>query len=245
VFNGGKSRYDAFQMKYEWRKGSALNLLNSLTLARAKDNSSQSLENANGNFPGPQDIHNIGADYGTSGYDQPYNNTTSVVWMLPLGRGRAWGDWQISGINTITSGEPVTFTYSPAAAFQVSGLTNDFAGANNYRPNVTCDPTAASPTTTQWFNPSCVVIPTDPSQPFGNAQRNSVRGPNYWTFDLGVAKQVRLTGDARVELRFEAFNLFNRANFVAPNGNRSSGGFGSITATYDPRQLQLAAKVVW
>jgi TonB-dependent receptor-like protein len=245
VFNGGRSRYDAFQVKYEWRMGSTLNLLESLTLSKAKDNADQSLENANGNFPGPQDIHNIDADYSTSGYDQPYNSTTSLVWMLPFGRGKAWGDWQISGINTVTAGEPVTFVYSPAAAFQVSGITNDFAGANNYRPNVTCDPVAASPSTTQWFNPSCVVIPTDPSQPFGNAQRNSVRGPNYWTFDLAVAKQVKLTGDAHVELRLEAFNLFNRANFVAPSGNRSSGGFGSITATYDPRQLQLAAKVVW
>ncbi len=245
VFNGGRSRYDAFQVKYEWRMGSTLNLLSSLTLSKAKDNSSQSLENANGNFPGPQDIHNIDADYATSGYDQPYNSTTSVVWMLPFGRGRAWGDWQVAGINTVTSGEPVTFTYSPAAAFQVSGITNDFAGANNYRPNVTCDPVAASPTTTQWFNPSCVVIPTDPSQPFGNAPRNSVRGPNFWSFDLSVSKQIPISGAAHVELRLEAFNLFNRANFVAPNGSRSAGGFGSITATYDPRQMQLAAKVVW
>ncbi|HEV3062320.1 MAG TPA: TonB-dependent receptor [Vicinamibacterales bacterium] len=245
VFNGGRSRYDALQLKYEWRMGTRLNLLSSLTLARAKDNASQSLENANGNFPGPQDIHNIGADYATSGYDQPYNSTTSVVWMLPFGRGQAWGDWQIAGINTVTSGEPVTFTYSPAAAFQVSGITNDFAGANNYRPNVTCNPVAASPSTTQWFNPSCVVIPTDPSQPFGNAQRNSVRGPNFWTFDMAVSKQVKLNGSAHVELRLEAFNLFNRANFVAPNGNRSTSAFGTITATYDPRQVQLAAKAVW
>jgi hypothetical protein len=245
VFNGGKSRYDAFQAKFQWRIGSAVNLLESLTLSRAKDNASQSLENANGNFPGPQDIHNLGADYSTSGYDQPYNSTTSVVWMLPFGRGQAWGDWQIAGINTVTSGEPVTFIYSPAAAFQVSGITNDFSGANNYRPNVTCDPIAASPTIGQWFNPSCVVIPTDPSQPFGNAGRNTVRGPNFWTFDFAVAKQLQLNGAAHVEFRLEAFNLFNRANFVGPSGNRSSGGFGTITATYDPRQLQLAAKVVW
>ena len=100
VFNGGKSRYDALQMKWEWRKGADLNLLSALTLSNAKDNSSQSLENANGNFLRPQDIHNIAADYGTSGYHQPYNSTTSVVWMMPLGRGKAWGDWQVSGAST-------------------------------------------------------------------------------------------------------------------------------------------------
>src|SRR5262249_37938021 len=132
VFNGGKSRYDALQMKYEWRANTDLYFLSSLTLSKAKDNAMQSLENANGNFPGPQDIRNIAADYGTSGYNQPYNSTTSLVYMLPVGRGKAWGDWQVAAINTVTAGEPVTFIYTPAAAFQVSGISNDFSGANNY-----------------------------------------------------------------------------------------------------------------
>ncbi len=245
VFNGGKSRYDALQMKWEWRKGADLNLLSALTLSTAKDNAAQSLENNNGNFPAPQDLHNLAADYATSAYHQPYNSTTSVVWMLPFGRGKVWGDWQIAGINTITPGEMVTFTYSPAAAFQVSGITNDFAGANNYRPNVTCDPYASSKSAAGWFNPSCVTIPIDPSQPFGNAPRNSVRGPNYWTFDFALMKQVALAGAARLQLRLEAFNLFNRVNYTAPNGNRSQAAFGTITSTYDPRQMQLGVKVLW
>ena len=245
VFNGGKSRYDALQMKWEWRKGSDLNLLSALTLSKAKDNSSQSLENANGNSPSAQDIHNIAADYGTSGYHQPYNSTTSVVWMVPLGRGKVWGDWQVAAINVVTPGEPVTFVYAPAAAFQVSGITNDFAGANNYRPNVTCDPYASTKSVTGWFNPACVTIPTDPSQPFGNATRNSVRGPNFWTVDLSVSKQVALAGAAKVQFRLEAFNLFNRVNYTAPSGNRSTAAFGTITSTYDPRQMQLGVKVLW
>ena len=245
VFNGGKSRYDALQMKYEWRAGADINLLSAVTLSKAKDNSSQSLEAANGNFPGPQDIHNIDADYGTSGYAQPFNSTTSVVWMLPVGRGRAWGDWQIAAINTVTPGDPVTFQYSPAAAFQVSGITNDFAGANNYRPNVTCDPYASTRAVTGWFNPACVSIPTDPSQPFGNAKRNSVRGPKFWTVDFSVSKQVALAGSARLQLRLETFNLLNRTNFTAPVGNRSAANFGTITSTYDPRQMQLGVKVLW
>ena len=87
-------------------------------------------------------------------YHQPYNSTTSFVWALPFGHGKRWGNgmstaldvvvggWQLAGINTITPGEMVTFTYTPAAAFQVSAITNDFSGANNYRPNITCDPYA-------------------------------------------------------------------------------------------------------
>jgi len=259
VFNGGKSRYNAVQLKYEWRLRSSVTMLSSLTLSRARDNGAQSLENQNGNFPAPQDFNNLGAEYGIGAYNQPYNSTTSFVWSLPIGRGRAWGanmspaldaivgGWELAGINTVTPGEPVTLVYSPAAAFQVSGIQQDFRGANNYRPNVTCDPYAASgsQSITNWFNKDCVVIPTNPSQPFGNAGRNTVRGPNFWSIDLAAVKRVRIAGESRVELRVEAFNLFDRVNFTPPNGNRSAGGFGTITSTYDPRQVQIGVKVQW
>ena len=88
-------------------------------------------------------------------------------------------------------------------------------------------------------------MPTDPSQPFGNARRNTVRGPNFWQFDLAASKKFALGGPARFEFRLEAFNLLNRTNFRAPNGNRSAAAFGTITSTYDPRQLQLGFKLLW
>ena len=70
-------------------------------------------------------------------------------------------------------------------------------------------------------------------------------GPNFWTFDLAAVKQVRIAGETRIELRVEAFNLFDRVNFAPPNGTRTSGGFGTITSTYDPRQVQLGVKLLW
>ena len=234
-------------------------LLNSLTLSKAKDNGAQSLENNNGNFPGPQDINNLAAEYDTGAYHQPYNNTTSFVWALPFGHGKRWGSgmstamdvllggWQLAGINTLVPGEAITFTYAPGTPFQVSGIAQDFRGANNYRPNVTCDPYAAAgqQSITNWFNKDCVTIPVDPSQPFGNAGRNSVRGPKFWTLDFAATKQVRLTDSARIELRLEAFNMLDRANFTAPNGARTAAPFGTITSTYDPRQVQLGVKMIW
>jgi hypothetical protein len=258
VFNGGKSRYKALQLKAEWRSRD-LTLLSSLTLSEAKDNGAGALENQNGNFPGPQDFHNIDADFGLSGYHQPYNSTTSFVWTLPFGHGQRWGDtwstgldlllggWQLSGVNTMTPGEAVTLTYSPTTAFQVSSITNDFSGANNYRPNVVCDPYMPKDQRTfnTWFNPACVTIPTDPSQPFGDAGRNTVRGPNFRQFDLAAIKQIQVGPSTRVELRIETFNLFNRVNFGPPASNRSAASFGTITSTYDARQVQLGAKVIW
>ena len=132
------------------------------------------------------------------------------------------GGWSVAGINTVTAAEPITFTYAPATSFIVSGIASDFRGANNYRPNVGGDPYAsgADQTITNWFNKASVVVPTDPSQPFGNAGRNTVRGPNFWVFDASVSKRVALGPQAKLEVRIEAFNLFNRANFTAPSGVR-------------------------
>ena len=83
-FNGGKSRYHAFQGKLDWRVARALTFMTSLTLSQTKDNGAGSLESPNGNFPAPQDFRNLDADFGLSGYHQPYNSTTSVVWDLPV-----------------------------------------------------------------------------------------------------------------------------------------------------------------
>jgi hypothetical protein len=104
---------------------------------------------------------------------------------------------------------------------------------------------AENPRITQWFNTACVSAPTSPTQPFGNAGRNSVRGPNFWQVDLAASKTFAVGGPVKFEFRLEAFNLLNHTNFRAPNGNRSAGAFGTITSTYDPRQLQLGFKLLW
>jgi hypothetical protein len=259
AFNGGFSRYKSFQARVEARRGSLM-FLNSLTLSKAEDNGAGTLENPNGNFPAPQDFYNLGAEEALSAYDQPWNNTTSLVWDLPFGKGRRYlgsasgltqgvlGGWRLSVINNMWAGEPITFQYNPAAAFQVSGITQDFRGANNYRPNITCDPLlpAGERTTARSFDPACVVIPTSASQPFGNAERNSVRSDSIYQMDLGLAKTFGLPWrESALELRLEAFNVLNKTNFRAPNANRSAAAFGTITATYDPRQLQVGLKLLF
>ena len=84
------------------------------------------------------------------------------------------------------------------------------------------------------------MLPTDPSQPFGNAPRNNVRGPNFWQVDFAASKNFAVGDRAKVQFRLEAFNLFNRDNFTAPNGNRSSAAFGTITL--DLRRAPDAAR---
>jgi hypothetical protein len=257
-FNGGKSRYHAMQVKFDWRPNATFNVLSSLTLSQTKDNGSGSLENPNGNFPAPQNFFDLDAEFDYSAYHQPYNSTSSFIVELPFGQGRRWasevpaavdaiiGGWQIAGINSVYAGEMVTLTYVPAAAAQVSGIQQDFRGANNYRPNVIGEVLvpANERNVQNWLSRTNVVVPTDLSQPFGNAPRNNVRGPLIWQVDFVATKSFELPWrQSDIEFRAEFFNLFNRTNFRAPNGVRTNAAYGTITATYDPRIIQFGLKV--
>ena len=94
-----------------------LSLLSSLTLSQTKDNGAGSLENPNGNFPAPQDFYNLDADYGLSGYHQPYNSTTSFVLELPFGRGRvSVGRLAAGSTRSSAAGRSPPSTSSPPAS---------------------------------------------------------------------------------------------------------------------------------
>jgi hypothetical protein len=251
AFGGGFLNYHALQAKLEKRYRSGLYLLNSFTWSKSIDNASGHLEANNGDNSrvNYRDLRN---ERGVSGYDQPFNNTTTVLYELPFGRGRRWGGnlnraaetvlggWRLTAINTMNSGNPVNLSYSPASAFQVSG-------APTYRPDLIGDPMMPKDrrSVTQWLNPANVMVPTDRSRPFGNAGRNVARAASFYQLDLGLHKDFSLGESYRLSFRTEAFNLLNKTNFNAPNGNRSSSGFGSITSTYPSRQLQFAVKVLF
>jgi hypothetical protein len=252
AFGAGNSTYNAFQTKLEKRFAHGVYLLNSFTWSKALDNAPGHLEAYNGDQT-RVNYANIANDKGYSNYNQPLNDTVSLIWDVPFGKGRPFGNgasplvegilggWQLTAINTATSGLPVNLIYSPTSQFQVST-------APNYRPNVTCNPVTpeGQRTTSNYLNRACVSVPTDPSHPWGNASRNSVRGYPFYQFDLGLHKQFGLGREStRLEVRAEAFNLMNQTNFQAPNSNISSSAFGSMTSTFPARQLQFAAKVVF
>jgi len=252
AFGAGNSWYNAFQTKLEKRFSHGVYLLNSFTWSKGLDDAPGHLEAYNGDQT-RVNYANITNDKGYSNYNQPLNDTFSLVWELPFGRGRhfganapgllqgAFGGWQMTAINTATSGLPINLTYSPSSQFQVST-------APNYRPNVSCNPVTpqGQRTTLNYLNKSCVSVPTDPSQPWGNAGRNSVKGYPFYQLDLGLHKQFGLWKESyKLEFRAEAFNVFNQTNFQAPNSNISSSAFGSITSTFPARQLQFAAKFLF
>ena len=252
AFGAGNSTYNGFQMKLEKRFSHGVYLLNSFTWSKALDNAPGHLEAYNGDQT-RVNYANIANDKGYSNYNQPLNDTVSLIWDVPFGKDRRFGSsaspvvqgilggWQLTAIDTAASGLPINLTYSPISQFQVST-------APNYRPNATCNPVTpeGQRATLNYLNRACVSVPTDPSHPWGNASRNSVRGYPFYQLDLGLHKQFGLPREgARLEFRAEAFNLLNQTNFQAPNSNISSSAFGSITSTFPARQLQFAAKILF
>jgi hypothetical protein len=89
---------------------------------------------------------------------------------------------------------------------------------------------------------------------FGNLGRNAIFGPGFGNTDASLIKNLALVGGARLQLRFEVFNLFNQANLGLPGRVAAVGStsFGVITNTRFPtgdsgsaRQAQLALKVLF
>ncbi|HZF39040.1 MAG TPA: TonB-dependent receptor, partial [Blastocatellia bacterium] len=260
-FPGGQANYHALQAKLERRFSGGLYLLNSFTWSKAIDNVAGHLE-ANFGDNSRINFRDMASDRGLANYNQPFNNTTSVVYDLPFGKGRKFvsglgnyadaviGGWRLTLINTMTSGLPVNLTYSAGSAFQVgSSLT--------YRPNLTGQPLILdSDDPNRYLNPAAVIAPTDRSKPFGNAGRNIVSGPSFFQTDLGLHKSFPVWKErTKLEFRMEAFNLFNHTNFTAPDSNVSNitldangnntGSFGKITSAFPARQIQFALKLTY
>ena len=259
AYGAGSANYNSLQFKLERRASHGLYLLNSFTYGRYFDISSGHLETSNGdnsrvNYANPS------RDYGPGGYDQPLADTFSAVYDLPYGHGRHWGassgrlmntvlgGWQVTLINTMTSGLPVNITYSipTSSGLYVSDLVT-------YRPNRVNNGPIKGPASgrvktatalNNYFINTNLTAPT--TYPWGNVSRNSERSNAFYQADLGLHKAFPLWNDSsNFDFRAEAFNVLNKVNYFAPNSTFGSSSFGQITNAFPARQLQLAAKIIF
>jgi hypothetical protein len=157
--------------------------------------------------------------------------------LLP-GNNRWTRNMQVQGISVLRSGQPFT----PVLRFDNSNTGNTGGStAGSDRPNVSGDPELSSPTADKWFNTAAFSVPAPFT--FGNAGRNSVRGPGFATFDVALAKELQ-SSRGTVTLALQVFNLFNRTNFDAPEHFVDEPTtFGRVFSAKAPRQLQLVARI--
>jgi hypothetical protein len=259
VLPEGFSNYNALQAKFE-RRGRDLTIISAFTYSKAIDNVGQVLETTNGGSPNPQDIRNPRNDRGASSFDQRFNSTTSFVYEIPFGRGRTFGrnlngaaeavlgGWQVSGIISLLSGQPLNVRYPDAAGILSDGQP-DFLGNVALRPNYVGGPILGTTGERRlnYFNRAAFAIPPV-TEPFGNLGRNVAYGFPLYQTNMVVAKNFGLDvvrEGMRLQLRGEFYNLFNQTNFTAPGINIAAANFGVVGSTFDPRSVQLALKLLF
>jgi hypothetical protein len=204
----------------------------------------------------PQNSFDIDSEYSRAALDRRHVFSLNYIYEIPFFTsqegfvGKTLGGWQASGIVAMQSGLPFTITTS---SFDAAGLGNNPALVAGNRPNLLCDPNQNAPhTQQQYFNIACfqrnpaagAIVSNTP----GNSPRGIINGPPTYRVDFTMTKNIRFGENTRLQLRGEAFNVFNHTNFRGfvgvPNSlNVTSSNFGQIGSVRDPRNIQLGVKL--
>lgn len=236
--NCSTSNYNALQTKFQKQFSRGLDFLFTYTWSKALDYQSEGSGNA------PSNTYDGRNDYGPASWDREHTVTFTHNWDIPVGRNRHWnlrnnaianavlGGWRLSGVHTFGTGLAFTPTVSNAPLLN----DPDFA---QVRADLVGSPGVPSPNANQWFN---VAAYSEPQQAYrqGTAGRNSLRGPNLWESDLSLSKDLLLSERFKLELRADAFNVFNHVNLGNPSSQIDASGAGQITFIQVPmRQMQF------
>jgi hypothetical protein len=250
----GRGNYNALQASLERRFTNGLSYAVSYTWSKSIDVGGDGYFGVEGGVP--QDAYDPGLyDRSVSGLDLKHVLAVNTLYQVPVGKGKKFstgngaldyilGNWQINNIFQAHSGTPFT----PLDGNDVSN-TGSLGFVPYEHLNAVGDPSLSHRSTAEWFNTAAYAVPTFGT--YGNAGRNSLRGPNYWDLDTSVFRQFPVGEGRQFEFRAEAFNLANHVNLGQPDGTITDGpSFGTINSTaYGNtalnRQLQIAVKFIF
>ncbi len=239
----GSASYNALQIRAQRRFSKGLAYIASYTWGKALTDSQ--LAETGAFVPDLQDAQNRAANRGLWSADARRRFTLSTIYELPFGRGKRWGNdanglvdgllggWQLGGIWTMQSGQPLTVTLP---------YDNPNVGEGAKLPNRVGDPNTGPETVEKFFNTDAFAAP--PPYTFGDAGIGTVTGPGINTVDLSLVKNMRITDRVRLQFRVEAFNAFNHLVMGDPVTDFGTPLFGQVTSTrLDNRELQFAFRV--
>ncbi|MBS1822746.1 MAG: TonB-dependent receptor [Acidobacteria bacterium] len=253
--------YNALQASFRQRAWHGLQYTANYTWAHALTNSTgfYGVPGVSAQSAYAENVYNMHAEYGNSGYDVRHSINGNLVYDLPLGRNRMFGasmpfildelvgGWKVGMTGIFYTGFPVNIT-----ANNNSGVNGNSQRANHYRTLKIVnrslnnwfgtDPSATPCTGAGVDNGVCAY-----GQPalgtFGNAGVGSERAPGFQTYGASVTKDFTIWHEHQINFRADADNLFNSAYWSNPGNNASAASFSQITAVRSgPRQLQLSVK---
>ncbi len=257
---GGRGNYNSLGMKLTKKYSSGLSALVSYTYAKSIDETSGIRVN-DGDTLFPQNSYCQRCERGYSSFDTRHRAVTSILYDLPVGKGRQMsianpvanaiiGGWQVGSILTLSTGFPQT-------VFAGSDRSNTGGGNDRAVYNSGVDPNLANHDPQRWFNPAAFSLPTFGT--FGNVGRNTLISPSIFGWDFSTLKNFQLKEAHTLQFRFEAFNLPNHPNWGNPDTNagqiqrnaageitNGGGNFGVIGGTRgNMRNLQIALKYIF
>jgi hypothetical protein len=243
--NNADANYNSLQFTFQRRLTNNFSIASSYVWSHFLDEYDSSAWGSRGGTQTYQNAYDVHANYGASNFDVRNAFKGDAILLLPFGRGRqflnsnklldeAVGGWQLASNYILQTGNPFTVT--------VNGANNSYAQSGTWYPNQVGDPTRAPRTIAQWFNTAAFAAPT--AGTFGNNRRNNVYGPGQIIFDLSAGKVFNLWAERYTfQLRVDAINALNHANFSNPGTAIGSGGAGVITGTTNGgRLLQLGGR---
>lgn len=241
--------YKAFQIELNRGFSQGIMLKGSYTLSRAKGMTDEDgWTTLTWNHP-----LKFQDNYAIATYDRTHNLEMAFVYELPFLKtndtwtGKLLGGWQFTGIYSHFSGTP----------FSIGGTNNPMncGGCGSILINVNGDPQPSgkvgSSTTQTWYDKSLFSQPTGlDKNGFGTSLRNQFRRPRQFNLDMSMFKVFKVTERLRPEFRIQAANIFNHANWGAPNTSFTSPLFlqfnpGSTDATNTPgpRWIEMGLRV--
>ena len=232
------SRYNSLQISAS-HNTSYLSFLAGYTYSKCMDNAS-GLQDSTYPFDPSRSV-------GLCVFDVTHNFVFSYNWIMPFDKlvSANWakkfvGGWSLSGITTFASGLPVSLSEND---------DNALIGANAVPvdvPNFMGGHVLAdtNPRNGNSFFDPAVFTPELLGQ-FGNSRRRFFHGPGLNNFDMALLKTTRITESKELQFRFEAFNLFNHAQFFNPDGEINSNTFGLVTTARDSRIMQAGLKFLF
>lgn len=226
----------------------------------------RSIDNSSGfrNFTSTVPAYNHGQFRGPSDFDATHRIVLSGAWELPFyqawssGPRRLTRGWTLYPIFSYQTGFPLTVGAGfsgdpslPGPSGAGDGFLSDATFAQGFSSVTILNPKTPglNPTTPGnfWFNPATFSQNLPAGDPYG-LPRGIFRGPGATNLDLAIAKHTKIYENMDLELRLEAFDVFNHAEFSNPDLSIVSPIFGQITSTSTTnpsRIVELAGRITF
>jgi hypothetical protein len=237
-----QSDYQGLQVALNRRMTGQLSYGVAYTLSRSRSDADSEDSTSSGSLA--QDPRHPEAEFASQDFDRRHVLAVNYIWQLPLLRGSAnplaavVRGWQVSGVTQFRSGRRLNITAGSTSAIfgdQVTLRANSMPGID---PN---SAPAGGRTVEMWLNPAAFTRPA--ANTLGTLPRNAVQGPSFFSSDLSLSKSVKVTGSWKLQLRAEAFNVFNQKNYRTIETNITNANFGAVTDYEAQRIFQFGAKV--